>query len=107
MRVSDIAACHGVDVSSVTPRLQSLEAEGLIERSRHEHDGRVSVIALGDSGREALRRMHAARTALISDALTAEDKAQLPDLVPVLERISRSLQVTASGSPVDQQEQAE
>jgi hypothetical protein len=32
LRVSDIAACHGVDVSSITPRLKALEQSGLVVR---------------------------------------------------------------------------
>lgn len=104
MRVGDIAACHGVDVSSVTPRLKSLQAEGLIERSRHEHDGRVAVIAIGDTGREALRRMHAARAALIADALSAEDRTQLTQMVPALEQISRSLQATPASPRISRKE---
>lgn len=91
MRVSALAACHGVDVSSVTPRLQALEAEGLIERSRDASDGRVSVIAIGAQGRAALARMHAARVAVIAEVLDADDHSRLPQLIPVLERISNAL----------------
>lgn len=32
MRVSDVAACHGVHTSSIVPRLQTLERAGLIRR---------------------------------------------------------------------------
>gem|GEM_PF-5841819 len=95
MRVSDIASWHGVEVSSVTPRLQALEAEGLIERNRDARDGRVSVIAIGARGREALRRIHAARAELVARALAPEDLAMLPQLTPVLERISQALEIAA------------
>ena len=98
MRVSALAACHGVDVSSVTPRLQALEAEGLIERSRDASDGRVSMIAIGAQGRAALGRMHAARAAVISESLDAEDHSRLPQLIPVLERISNALHMPQTAS---------
>ncbi len=107
LRVSDIAAWHGVDVSSVTPRLQSLEAEGLIERHRDARDGRVSVITIADRGREAIGNLHEARIDLCAGALTAHDMAHLPRLVAVLDRISQSLQPTLLASPADPKEDTE
>ena len=45
LRVSAVAECQGVDVSTVTPRLQALERAGLVERRTVEFDGRVSMIS--------------------------------------------------------------
>ena len=105
MRVSDIAALHGVEVSTVTPRLQSLESAGLIERHRDPADGRVSMIAIGPAGREALGVIHDARAELMARALPAEDLAALRPLVPIIERLSDQLQsLPPLREPTDEEE---
>lgn len=107
MRVSDIAAGHGVDVSSITPRLKVLEAEGLVERRRDPRDRRVSVIAIGEEGREALESLHRARLELFSRALTPEDLERLPHLTEMLGRITKSLQESLDEAPADHRKEAE
>lgn len=57
-RVSDLAACHGVDVSSIIPRLKTLERGGFIERASDPHDARVSIITLGSARALALETLH-------------------------------------------------
>jgi DNA-binding MarR family transcriptional regulator len=74
MRVSDIAACHGVHTSSITPRLQRLEQDGLVERATDPVDARVSIIAIAPTGREALQSIHAVRRESLAAALgTCDD----------------------------------
>ena len=99
------AALHGVEVSTVTPRLQSLESAGLIERHRDPADGRVSMIAIGPAGREALGVIHDARAELMARALPAEDLAALRPLVPIIERLSDQLQsLPPLREPTDEEE---
>ena len=91
MRVSDIAACHGVDVSSVTPRLQALEGAGLVERGTAPADRRASVISIGAAGRAALGRIHAARSKILADALAGVDADDVAVAGVLLARISARL----------------
>lgn len=70
--VSDIAACHRVDVSSITPRLKSLENAGLLARSTLPSDARVSLIDITAAGKKALESVHVARREIIADALGGE-----------------------------------
>lgn len=107
MRVTDIAACIGVELSAITPRLQMLEAENLVLRHRDARDGRVWVIKIGREGREALRGLHRARLELFSDALTAADMAELPRMTDMLERIAQSLQTGADAPVADHRNEAE
>src|SRR5688500_15001332 len=65
LRVSDIAACHGVDVSSITPRLKALEQSGLVVRESLPADARVSIMSITAYGREALESVHAVRRDII------------------------------------------
>lgn len=107
MRVGDIAARHGVDASSITPRLKTLEAEGLVERHRDPGDRRVSVIDIGAEGREALESVHRARVELFSRALRPEDIEGLPALTDILDRITSHLQQSLGAPPADHTNEAE
>lgn len=91
MRVSDVAACHGVDVSSVTPRLKALGNAGLVSRRGADHDRRVAIITLTDEGRRALEDVHAARAELLLRALEAVGEQHLSAATQVLSRITGHL----------------
>lgn len=107
MRVSDIAACHGVEMPSITPRLQMLEVEGLVLRRRDPRDRRAWVIEIGPRGRDALQGLHRARLELFSRALTPADMAQLPRVTDVLERISQALQTSLDAPAPGPRKEAE
>lgn len=91
MRVSDVAACHGVDVSSVTPRLKALGNAGLVSRRGADHDRRVAIITLTDEGRRALEDVHAARAELLHRALEAVGEQRLSAATQVLARVTGHL----------------
>lgn len=91
LRVSDIAACHGVDVSSVTPRLKALESEGLVVRETLPTDARVSLIRITPHGKQALDRVHAARRKLLARALADVASSRLATAARILDRIADAL----------------
>ena len=95
MRISDIAACYGVDISSVTPRLKALEGADLVARRPAPGDGRVSIIEISERGRHALGAAQAAQQSIISEAL-AEGSVAAPDLlgaVTLLEVLASRLDI--------------
>lgn len=98
MRVSDVAACHGVDVSSVTPRLKALGNAGLVSRRGADHDRRVAIITLTDEGRRALEDVHAARVDLLRRSLEAVGEQRLAAATEVLSRVTDHL-CERGGSP--------
>lgn len=91
MRVSDIAACHGVDVSSVTPRVKALESAGLVHRHGSPEDRRVALITLSEEGRRALESVHAARAELLADALDGISTRDLAAAADVLTAVATRL----------------
>lgn len=91
LRVSDIAACHGVDVSSITPRLKRIENAGLVRRERVPSDARAYLISITTEGARALRSVHAARREILCHALDGIDREQLSDTAGVLRRIAEHL----------------
>ncbi|MCM0752644.1 transcriptional regulator [Brucella pseudogrignonensis] len=92
IRVSDIAAYSDIDVSSVTPRLKALEADGFIERGSDPADGRVSLISIGPLGHDAVERMHKARCDVFHDGLADMDSARIIDAADLLEQLSKWLE---------------
>ncbi|HVW40242.1 MAG TPA: MarR family transcriptional regulator [Amycolatopsis sp.] len=91
LRVSDIAACHGVDVSSVTPRLKRLENAGLVARERVPNDARAFLISIAPEGTRALESVHAARREILQQALDGTGSARLAVAAAVLSRIADHL----------------
>jgi DNA-binding MarR family transcriptional regulator len=91
LRVSDIAACHGVDVSSVTPRLKRLENAGLVERGRAPTDARAFLIRITPEGDRALDSVHAARRELLDQVLDGTDPDDLARTASVLGRLAIGL----------------
>lgn len=93
MRVSDVAACYGVDISTVTPRLKALEKTGMVTRERGREDGRVSIIEISSKGKLALSGVRAAQKDLIIQALS-EGGISTSDMlgaVTLLECLAREL----------------
>ena len=91
LRVSEIAACHGVDVSSITPRLKRIENAGLVRRERVPSDARAYLISITAEGVGALRSVHAARRETLRHALGGIDREQLSDTAGVLLHIAEHL----------------
>lgn len=91
LRVSDIAACHGVDISSVTPRLKRLEAAGLVTREREPTDARAFLISITAEGIQALESVHAARRDILEQAVDGIEAAHLTVTANVLSRLAQHL----------------
>jgi DNA-binding MarR family transcriptional regulator len=94
MRVSEIAACYGVDVSSVTPRLKALENTGLVARETLASDARVSLMSITPLGTRALESVHAVRREIVADALANTDRTQVQAATQVLDTIAAFLGAT-------------
>lgn len=91
LRVSDIAACHGVDVSSVTPRLKRLEQAGLVRRERGASDARSFLISITPEGARALAAIHGARRETFAAALDGVEPEQVAGAVAVMQRLTAGL----------------
>ena len=91
LRVSDIAACHGVDISSITPRLKRLEDAGLVSRQRVPTDARSFLISITPKGTRALAGVHAARRDFLEQAIGGTGPAELAITAEVLACIASRL----------------
>jgi DNA-binding MarR family transcriptional regulator len=83
-RVSDLAGCVHADVSTVSRQVSHLVDLGLVAKSPAPHDGRVQMLQLTDTGRQAIAEITAARARWLGVVLAdwpQRDAQQFLDLV--------------------------
>lgn len=91
IRLSDVAAVEGRDMSTVSRRFKALTDAALVTRSTDPADRRATLVAITEEGRAALKEERAARTAIITDALDDWSPADLAELERVFTRLGESL----------------
>src|SRR4051794_5387914 len=64
--LGELATREHVAAPSVTRVVDKLERAGLVQRSAHERDGRVSFVAVTDEGRELIEESRSRRTAWLA-----------------------------------------
>src|SRR6188472_2794859 len=72
--IGRLAEIEGVAQPTMTRMVGRLEAEGLVQRGRDAHDGRIALMSLTSSGVKELQALRGRYTALLHDRL-----ANLPD----------------------------
>lgn len=89
-----LAKLEQVSPQSIGATVASLEAKGLIQRSADPADGRRAILSLtsaGDATVEARRSARDRQFTRALSALSAEERAQLLEVMPVLERLAQEL----------------
>src|SRR6201996_1395467 len=85
---SELAELERVKRPTMTRTLAALEREGLIERTPDPADGRSSLVAVNDAGRERLARLRRRKSAYLARRLRKLD----PDEVETLARAAELLE---------------
>lgn len=85
---SELAEIERVKRPTMTRTLACLEREGLIERTPDPADGRSSLVAVNDAGRERLARLRRRKSAYLARRLRKLD----PDEVETLARAAELLE---------------
>lgn len=100
MRMSDLADAVRTHPAALTRQVQSLEAEGFVERSADPLDGRASVVTVTPAGRIAHRSIEAANDEIMAEQLDGWSAEELSTLVDQLDRLVADLRaVPASRRP--------
>jgi DNA-binding MarR family transcriptional regulator len=93
MTPTELAAHERVQPPSMTRTINCLEEGGYVVRRPHDTDGRQVVVSLSDAGRATLMADRARRDAWLAKRLrelSADERALLRQVVPILERLARS-----------------
>lgn len=98
MRVADLADFAGLDASTVSRHVKTLEDDGLVARDTDPDDRRAASVRITDRGRAFVKEALQIRARIIADATadwSAQDREQLADL---MSRLAGSLDPNASSS---------
>ena len=91
MSAGELAACERVQPPSMTKVLAHLESRGLVRRDAHPADRRQAIISVTDAGRDLIERERRSRDAWLSKRLanlTADERALLRNVLPVLDKLA-------------------
>jgi DNA-binding MarR family transcriptional regulator len=99
LRLSGLASAVGVEKASMTPRVQQLEAAGLVERSPDPADGRAILLEISAEGRRVSARLHLARQELLEELLAGWPDERRAAAASVLTSLARPLTASLAGPP--------
>lgn len=91
MSAGDLAAFERVQPPSMTKVLAGLEQKGLVTREAHPTDRRQAIIVIAPTGEALLESERRERDAWLSQRLaklTAQERAVLRDVIPVLDKLA-------------------
>jgi len=92
MRLTELATCANLDVSTVSRHVAQLHRQGLLERSPDPDDGRAQLLTLSPVGRQRLHDALTHRRALLARALAGWDPEDVDHLNRLLSRFARGLE---------------
>ncbi|HEX4291771.1 MAG TPA: MarR family winged helix-turn-helix transcriptional regulator [Trebonia sp.] len=84
----DLAEAVGIREATLTHHLNSMDADGLITRTRDAANRRIQVVTLTEKGDRAFLSLAAAATAFDAKLRTGLDEADLATLETLLTRLS-------------------
>ena len=99
MRLGDLAAAEGIAPSTLTRLVTALEDSGYVRRLADPSDARASTLSITPHGQDALQRIRAETTLMLTaslDLLTPDQRSALAAALPVLERLAEA-QPTGGG----------
>ena len=99
MRVSDLATCGHVGVSTMSRHVAELTTAGLLDRELAADDARTHVVRLTPAGRTALDRARTDVLDRLLPALQGWDDAELTELERQLARLTHDLTAVTGRAP--------
>jgi DNA-binding MarR family transcriptional regulator len=91
MRVSDLASCGHVGVSTMSRHVTELTTAGLIDRELAAEDARTHLLRLTDDGRAELARARGAVLDRLVPAMAGWTDDDIADLERLLDRLGHDL----------------
>ncbi|WP_412742695.1 MarR family winged helix-turn-helix transcriptional regulator [Krasilnikovia sp. MM14-A1004] len=92
LRVTDLAEVKQADPSTISRQAAQLVKAGLARREADPADGRSSRLAATEAGELACQRMHEARHALLSEALSAWPAERVTAFTALFEEFNSSVE---------------
>ena len=102
MRLGDLAAAEGIAPSTLTRLVTALEDSGYVRRLADPSDARASTLTITPHGQDALQRIRAETTLMLTaslELLTPDQRAALAEALPVLERLAEAQPAAPNSLP--------
>jgi DNA-binding MarR family transcriptional regulator len=100
-RLTELAALLGVDVSTTSRQVSSLELAGLVDRRVDPGDQRSKLLALSDEGVELLSRARRARQDAVASLLSDWPPEEVQQLAGLLDKLAANLAGRNSAAGVE------
>ena len=100
LRLSEVATCLELDLSTVSRQVRQLEDAGLVRRRPDPLDGRASLLTLSPEGRRVLAAVRTARLELLARALQEWRTSDRTELLRLLQRLTDDLAPTEARQPL-------
>lgn len=91
VRLSALADRLGIDISTASRHVQSLQLKGLVQRAIDPADRRAANLSLSDAGREVLTKVHTARCRLIERVTEDWDPGDIERLGVLMQRLGEGI----------------
>jgi DNA-binding MarR family transcriptional regulator len=92
MRVTDLAGCANLDISTVSRHVAQLQRTGLIARTPDPDDRRAQRVELTQLGEDQLRRAYEGRRTLLQQGMADWATADIEQLADLLARFVTNLE---------------
>ena len=100
VRVSELAQLLGVDTSTMSRHVKTLERGELVVRAEDPLDGRAARVRLTGAGAEVLRVLGQARHRYFAELLASWSEADRAGLAPLLAQLANDVLERGGRSPV-------
>jgi DNA-binding MarR family transcriptional regulator len=91
LRVSELAAELGIDISTASRQVARAESQGLVRRAVDANDARAAVLELTAEGRRILTKVRRVRRSWLESTLDTFTPRQRRDLADLLTRLATAL----------------
>ncbi len=91
LRLSDLAALLGVDLSTVSRQVRTIEDQGLVVRRADPTDGRAAMVEASADGRQALQRLRESARARLGEILVDWSDDERHELARSLARFDEAM----------------
>lgn len=91
IRMSELADLAGTTPPTITKLIRHLEERGVIDRVPDQEDGRASIVALTDEGRQMAEAITGARQDALGQVVTDWDDSDLEQTVLLFDRLRAAM----------------
>lgn len=98
VRLSDLAHLLGVDVSTISRQVATLEQRGLLSRAADPDDGRAVLLELTAPGQAYLRKLSAAWHEIVADSLVDWEPHEIAKFATMIDRFVANLESSAESA---------